>query len=138
VDGRARAAREVVITIIGGFACPGVYRSFLSRVDASGLAVQHPIVRSDRAAFEWMVANSYMGRKRGSAKCHRSHRITPEKRATGGAGQDRKEPFKPVRGEFIKSRGDRRLVQSATVLLRAIRGKAYRRRSAARIWQLSF
>jgi hypothetical protein len=45
---------------------------------------------------------------------------------------------KPVRGEFIKSRGDRRLVQPATVLLPAIRGKAYRRRSAARIWQLSF
>ena len=44
----------------------------------------------------------------------------------------------PVRGEFIKSRGDRRLVQPATVLLPAIRGKAYRRRSAARIWQLSF
>ena len=41
----------------------------------------------------------------------------------------------PVRGEFIKSRGNRRLVQPATVLLPAIRGKVYRRRRSARIWQ---
>jgi len=40
MDGRARAAREVVIAKIGGFArARGVYRSFLSRVDAFGLAV---------------------------------------------------------------------------------------------------
>jgi hypothetical protein len=31
-----------------------------------------------------------------------------------------------VRGEFIKSSGNRRLVQPATVLLPAIRSKAYR------------
>src|SRR5215471_8278401 len=34
---------------------------------------------------------------------------------------------RPVRGEFIKSRGDRCLVQPATVLLPAIRGKTHRR-----------
>ena len=42
MDGRARAAREVVITIIRALPhAPGVYRSFLSRVDAFGLAVKH-------------------------------------------------------------------------------------------------
>jgi len=40
-----------------------------------------------------------------------------------------------VRGEFIKSRSNRRLVQPATVLLPAIRGKFYRRRRSTRIWQ---
>jgi len=44
----------------------------------------------------------------------------------------------PVRGEFIKSRGHRRLVQPTTVLLPVIRGKAYRRRRSVRIWQASF
>jgi hypothetical protein len=39
---------------------------------------------------------------------------------------------KPVGGEFIKSRGNRRLVQPATVLLPTIRSKAYRRRRSAR------
>jgi hypothetical protein len=42
-----------------------------------------------------------------------------------------------VRGEFTKSRGNQRLVQPATVLLPAIRGKPYRRRRSARIWQPS-
>ena len=37
-----------------------------------------------------------------------------------------------------KSRGNRRLVQPATVLLPAIRSKAYRRRTSARVWQASF
>src|SRR5215471_12963962 len=45
-------------------------------------------------------------------------------------------PFgSPVRGEFIKSGGNRRLVRPAPVLLPAIRGKVYRRRRSARIWQ---
>jgi len=41
----------------------------------------------------------------------------------------------PVRGEFIRSRGNRCLVQPATVLLPAIRGKTYRRPRSARIRQ---
>jgi hypothetical protein len=41
----------------------------------------------------------------------------------------------PVHGEFIKSRGNRCLVQPATVLLPAIRGKAYRGSRSARIRQ---
>ena len=41
----------------------------------------------------------------------------------------------PVRGEFIKSRGNRCPVQPATVLPPAIRGKAYRRPGSAGIRQ---
>ena len=37
-----------------------------------------------------------------------------------------KNYLKRVRGEFIKSSGNRRLVQPPTVLLPAIRSKAYR------------
>jgi hypothetical protein len=44
----------------------------------------------------------------------------------------------PVHGELIKSRGNRCLVQPATVLLPAIRGKAYRRSRSARIRQAAF
>jgi ParB-like nuclease domain len=44
----------------------------------------------------------------------------------------------PVHGEFIKSRGNRCLVQPATVLLPAMRGKAYRRPRSARIWHTAF
>src|SRR5262245_22934788 len=44
----------------------------------------------------------------------------------------------PVRGEFIKSRGNRCLVQPSTVLLPAIRGKTYRRPWSARIRQTAF
>src|SRR5215813_5489537 len=44
----------------------------------------------------------------------------------------------PVYGEFIKSRGNRCLVQPATVFLPAIRGKAYRRPRSARIRQTAF
>ena len=54
----------------------------------------------------------------------------PHKRQTVAA-----DVARPVRGEFIKSRGNRRLVQPATVLLPAIRGKPYRRRRSVRIWQ---
>jgi hypothetical protein len=46
--------------------------------------------------------------------------------------------LRPVRGEFIESRGNRCLVQRTTVLLPAIRGKAYRRPRSARIWQAAF
>src|SRR5215472_19329347 len=42
-----------------------------------------------------------------------------------------------VRGEFIESRGNRCLVQPATVLRPAIRGKTYRRPRSARIWQVA-
>jgi hypothetical protein len=50
--------------------------------------------------------------------------------------QDRRlSYFQPVRGEFIESRGNRCLVQPATVLLPAIRGKAYRRPRSVSIWQ---
>jgi hypothetical protein len=47
-------------------------------------------------------------------------------------------PYGPVRGEFIKSRSNRCLVQSATVPLPAIRGKTYRRPWPARIRQAAF
>jgi His-Xaa-Ser system protein HxsD len=42
-------------------------------------------------------------------------------------------PNDPVHCEFIKSRGNRCLVQPATMLLPAIRGKAYRRLRSARV-----
>ena len=47
-------------------------------------------------------------------------------RAVARLGDLKMPPNAPVPGEFIKSSGNRRLVQPATVLLPAIRSKAYR------------
>src|SRR5215813_9123073 len=53
----------------------------------------------------------------------------PYGRAVGGPNPRRpvaavNAPAKGVLGEFLKSRGDRRLIQSATVLLPSVRSKA--------------
>src|SRR6516165_1233853 len=50
----------------------------------------------------------------------------------------RSQSPQPVRGEFIKSRGNPCLVQPATVLLPAIRAETRRRPGSARIWQAAF
>ena len=76
------------------------------------------------------------------------YRIRTSDRHPGPAGDAGRTPFRcrriradpasaahPVRGEFIKSRSNRCLVQPATVLLPAIRGKTYRRSRATSIWQ---
>ena len=63
MDGRARAAREVVITIIRALPHVPANRSFLSRVMLL-VGCETPIVRSDFAAFAWMVRHSSKGRIR--------------------------------------------------------------------------
>ena len=107
----------------------------LCAATTGGAPAAYPLIR---------VAGSHreLGRQHGeqAAEKIKAHleRITSDHHLSRDKLRERTSAYQPVRGEFIESRGNRCLVQPATVLLPAIRGKAYRRPRSASIWQAAF